>query len=208
VHRAHHVELGHQARGEAGIKLRQPLRRAYVRGANGAAGHAGELSDELNVKEIVFDDGPVVRSQLKPNLPIVGPRLGPRLPAVRAALDAGDYEELEGGGVRVAGEELGPDDVLRGEASAGDGFALAQDGELSVALDTALDDELLREGRARELIHLINAMRRELEMELTDRIVVTLRPEDADLLEYEDWIKEETLALDVGAGNALAIQKA
>ena len=70
------VELGHQARGEAGIKLRQPLRRAYVRGANGAAAHAGELSDELNVKEIVFDDGPVVRSQLKPNLPVLGPRLG------------------------------------------------------------------------------------------------------------------------------------
>ncbi len=94
------------------------------------------------------------------------------------------------------------------KASAGDGFALAQDGELSVALDTALDDELLREGRARELIHHINAMRRDLEMELTDRIVVTLRPEDADLLEYEDWIKEETLALEVSAGNALAIQKA
>jgi isoleucyl-tRNA synthetase len=127
---------------------------------------------------------------------------------VKSALDAGDYEELPGGGVRVAGEELGPEDVLRGEASAGDGFALAQDGELSVALDTALDDELLREGRARELIHHINAMRRDLEMELTDRIVVTLRPEDADLLEYGDWIKEETLALEVSAGSALAIQKA
>ena len=112
------VELGHQARGEAGIKLRQPLRRAYVRGASGAAGHAGELSDELNVKEIVFDDGPVVRSQLKPNLPVLGPRLGPRLPAVKAALDAGDYEELDGGGVRVAGEELGADEVLRGEGAA------------------------------------------------------------------------------------------
>jgi isoleucyl-tRNA synthetase len=202
------VELGHQARGDAGIKLRQPLRRAYVRGADGATGHVGEIGDELNVKEVLFDEGPVVRSQLKPNLPLLGPRLGARLREVKSALDAGDYEELPGGGVRVAGEELGPDDVLRGEASAGDGFALAQDGELSVALDTALDDELLREGRARELIHHINAMRRELEMELTDRIVVTLRPEDADLLEYEDWIKEETLALEVGAGNALAIQKA
>ena len=155
------VELGHQARGEAGIKLRQPLRRAYVRGANGAAGHAGELSDELNVKEIVFDDGPVVRSQLKPNLPVLGPRLGPRLPAVKAALDAGDYEELEGGGVRVAGEELVADEVLHGEGAAVEGFAIAQNGALSIALDTTLDEELIREGRVRDLNHRINAMRRE-----------------------------------------------
>ncbi len=108
-------------------------------------------SDELNVKEILFDDGPVVRSQLKPNLPLLGPRLGPRLPDVKAALDAGDYEELPGGGVRVAGEELAADEVLHGEGAAVEGFALAQDGALSIALDTTLDDELLREGRAREL---------------------------------------------------------
>ncbi len=201
------VELGHQARGEAGIKLRQPLRRAYVRGANGAAGHAGEVGDELNVKEIVFDDGPVVRSQLKPNLPIVGPRLGPRLPAVRAALDAGDYEELEGGGVRVAGEELAADEVLHGGGAAVEGFAIAQNGALSIALDTTLDEELIREGRVRDLNHHINAMRREVGMELTDRIVVTLGPDDADLLEHEEWIKEETLAVEVRVGDAQAIQK-
>ena len=127
---------------------------------------------------------------------------------MKAALDAGDYEELPGGGVRVAGEELGPDDLLRGEASAGDGFALAQDGELSVALDTALDEELLREGRARELIHRLNAMRRDTGLELTDRIVVTLGPEEADLLEYGDWIKEETLAVEARVGDALAVEKA
>ena len=202
------VELGHQARGEAGIKLRQPLRRAYVRGANGAAGHAGELSEELNVKEIVFDDGPVVRSQLKPNLPVLGPRLGPRLPAVKAALDAGDYEELEGGGVRAAGEELAADEVLHGEGAAVEGFAIAQNGALSIALDTTLDEELIREGRVRDLNHRINAMRRDLGLELTDRIVVTLGPDEADLLQYEDWIKQETLALEVRAGDALAIEKA
>jgi isoleucyl-tRNA synthetase len=202
------VELGHQARGDAGIKLRQPLRRVYVRGADGATGHVREIGEELNVKEVLFDEGPVVRSQLKPNLPLLGPRLGARLREVKAALDAGDYDELPGGGVRVAGEELGPDDVLRGEASAGDGFALAQDGELSVAIDVAVDDELLREGRARELIHQLNAKRRDMGLELTDRIVVTLGPDEADLLEYEDWIKEETLAVEVRVGAALAIEKA
>jgi isoleucyl-tRNA synthetase len=202
------VELGHQARGDAGIKLRQPLRRAYVRGADGAASHSGELGEELNVKEVVFDDGPVVRSQLKPNLPALGPRLGPRLPAVKAALEAGDYEELESGGVRVAGEELGPDEVLHGEGAAVEGFAIAQNGAVSVALDTTLDDELVREGRVRELVHNLNALRREAGLDLTDRIVVTLGPEEADLADDEEWIKSETLALEVRAGDALAIVKA
>ena len=82
---------------------------------------------------------------------MLGPRLGSRLPAVKAALDAGDYEELEGGGVRVAGEELGADEVLHGEGAAVEGFAIAQNGALSVALDTTLDEELIREGRVREL---------------------------------------------------------
>ena len=202
------VELGHQARGDAGIKLRQPLRRAYVRGADGAAAHADELGEELNVKEVVFDDGPVVRSQLKPNLPVLGPRLGSRLPAVKAALEAGDYEELDGGGVRVAGEELGADEVLHGEGSAVAGFAIAQNGALSVALDTTLDEELVREGRVRELVHRLNAMRRDAGLELSDRIAITLGPEEADLVDHEAWIKEETLAVEVRVADALAIQKA
>jgi isoleucyl-tRNA synthetase len=110
--------------------------------------------------------------------------------------------------VLAAGEELGPDDVLRGEAAAGEGFALAQDGALSVALDTELDDELLREGRARELVHRLNAIRREAGLELTDRIALTLREADADLLAHKEWIARETLALAVAAGGTeLAISK-
>jgi isoleucyl-tRNA synthetase len=110
--------------------------------------------------------------------------------------------------VLVAGEELNAEEVLRGESAAADGFALAQEGSLSVALDVALDEELVREGRARELIHRLNAMRKDEGLELTDRIVVTLGPEESDLLEYEDWIKEETLAVEVRAGDALAVERA
>jgi isoleucyl-tRNA synthetase len=202
------VELGHQARGDAGMKLRQPLRRAYVRGADGAHAHAAEIADELNVKEVLFDEGPVVRSQLRPNLPLLGPRLGPRVRDVKAALDAGDYEELPGGGVSVAGEQLAPEEVLRGESAAVDGFALAQNGSLSVALDTALDEELLQEGRAREAVHRLNALRKEAGLELTDRIVVTLGPGEADLVGHAESIKQETLAVDVRVGDALSIAKA
>jgi isoleucyl-tRNA synthetase len=201
------VELGHQARGDAGIKLRQPLRRAYVRGVDGAAAHAAEIGDELNVKEVLFEGGPVVRSQLKPNLPVLGPRLGAKLPEVKAALDAGDYEELEAGAVRAAGEELAAEELLRGEGSAVEGFAIAQNRALSVALDLTLDDVLVREGRVRELTHRLNAMRREAGLELSDRIVVTLGPDEADLLDHAEWIKEETLAIEIRVGGALTIEK-
>ena len=44
--------------------------------ADGASRHAAEIGEELNVKEVLFDEGPVVRAQLKPNLPLLGPRLG------------------------------------------------------------------------------------------------------------------------------------
>src|SRR5205823_1903956 len=67
------VELGRQARGEAGIKHRQPLKRLYVRGASSARKYADEIGDELRVKEVGFDEGPVATVRLLPNLPSLGP---------------------------------------------------------------------------------------------------------------------------------------
>jgi isoleucyl-tRNA synthetase len=190
------VELGRQARGEARIRHRQPLRRATVRGAGLARRHVDEIADELRVKEVDFDSGPVARVTLKPNLPVLGPRLGPKLPEVRRALEAGEFEELGDGRVRTAGEELGPDDVLRGERIAVPGWAIADDGQVSVALDTALDDELRAEARALDVIRLLNELRKTAGLELTDRIVVTLPTSHADLLDrYADWIKGEVLAV-------------
>ena len=203
------VGLGHQARGEAGIKLRQPLRRVYVRGAGPARAYADEIAEELRVKEVGFDEGPLARVQLKPNLSVLGPRLGPKLPKVRAALETGDYEELGDGRLRAAGEELRAEDVIRGERLSVEGFAVAESDSLSVALDLALDDELVLEGRVLDLIHRLNSMRKEAGLELTDRIVVTLPEAEADLLAHEEWIKRETLAVELRLdGTELAIAKA
>jgi isoleucyl-tRNA synthetase len=203
------AELGHQARGEAGIALRQPLRRMFVRGASAAAAHVGELASELNVKEVLFDEGPVARIELKPNLPVLGPRLGAKLREVSAALAAGEYEELGEGGVRVAGEKLRPDDVIRGERLSVDGFVMANDDVVSVALSTELDDELRREKRVRDLIRAINQMRKDAGLDITDRIVAILPAADADLVDaHGDWIKQETLAIELRVdGAALAIEK-
>ncbi len=203
------VELGHQARGDSGIKLRQPLRRAFVRGADGARRHVDEIAEELNVKEVRFDEGPVARVQVKPNLPALGPRLGPRLREVRAALEAGDYEELGDGRLLAAGEELAPDDVIRGERIEVEGFAVADDDRLSVALDVSLDDDLLLEGRVRELIRRVNQRRKEQGLELTDRIVLTVEEADRDAADrHGEWIRRETLAVEIRVDTDLAIAKA
>jgi len=90
-----------------------------------------------------------------------------------------------------------------------EGFAVASDGQVSVALDTALDDELRREGRVLEVIHRLNSMRKEAGLELTDRIVVTLPEPEVDLLPHGEWIKRETLAVELRLdGSELRIAKA
>jgi len=190
------VELGRQARGDAGLKLRQPLRRLVVQGAGPARRHSDEIAEELRVKEVEFAPVEAMEVRVKPNLPLLGPKLGKELGAVRSALEAGEFEQLEGGGVRVNGHELGADEVLV-ERRAREGWALAADDALTVAMTTELDDDLRREGRVYELIHRVNTMRKDAGLELTDRIRLTLPASDADLLEHADWIKEEVLATDV-----------
>jgi isoleucyl-tRNA synthetase len=190
------VELGRQARGNAGIKLQQPLRRLVVQGADRAKRHADEIVTELRVKEVEFGPVEATEVRVKPNLPLLGPKLGKELGPVRAALQAGDFEQLEDGRVRVTGHELGAEEVLV-ERNAREGWALAEDDSLTVAVTTDLDDELRREGRVYELIHRINTMRKDAGLELTDRITVTLPESDKDLLDYADWIKEEVLATEI-----------
>jgi isoleucyl-tRNA synthetase len=193
------VELGRQARGEAGLKLRQPLRRLVVQGAGPAQRHADEIAEELRVKEVEFGPVEATEVRVKPNLPVLGPKLGSELGAVRAALQAGEFEQLEGGGVRVNGHELGADEVLV-ERSAREGWALAEDDALTVAVTTAVDDELLKEARVNELTHRVNTMRKEAGLQLTDRIRLMLPQTEADLLEYEQRIKDEVLADEVAVG--------
>ena len=91
------VELGRQARAQSRLKLRQPLRRLVVEGARLSDEHLAEVRDELRVKEVEL--GPVEATELrvKPNLPVLGPKLGKGLGPLRAALEAGQFEELEGG---------------------------------------------------------------------------------------------------------------
>jgi isoleucyl-tRNA synthetase len=201
------VALGHQARQAAGLKVQQPLRTLVVEGASLAEAQAAEVRDELRVKDVRFD---AVDAELlvKPNLPVLGPKLGRELGTVREALRAGEFEELGEGRVRAAGHELGPDEVLV-ERAGKEGWAVAAEDGVTVALDTTVDEELDRERRVYELIRHVNALRKESGLELSDRIALTIPAGDADLLEHADWIRAETLAtsLEAAAGDAPTIAK-
>jgi len=171
-----------------------------VAGASSAAhDHADEIADELRVKDVEFGEVESSEVKVKPNLPALGPRLGSALADVRERLGRGEFEELEGGRFQVNGYVLEPHEVLV-ERVGREGWAVASDGVVTVALDTALDDELRLEGRLFDRIHEVNVLRKQSGLELTDRIRLWLP--DADLVDrFRERISAETLAVSVETGD-------
>ncbi len=199
------VVLGRSARTDAKTKVRQPLRRALLLhpGVTLSDEIKAEIADELNVKGLEEIDtlSGLVRWTIVPNFRLLGPRLGPRVNDVKAALAGADgsalQSELEAQGfIEIAGERLGADEVeIRAERHGE--FALSQEGAWAVALDLELDDELRMEGLARELVRALNDLRKEQGFEIADRIVVRLGGNAqvrAAVDRHRSWIAAEILA--------------
>jgi isoleucyl-tRNA synthetase len=200
------VELGRQARSASQLKLRQPLRRLVVAGAADAArGHADEIAEELRVKAVEFGDVEASELRVKPNLPVLGPKLGASLRDVRERLQRGEFEELGGGRFQVDGHVLEPHEVLV-ERIGLEGWTVASEDGVTVALDTALDNDLLLEGRLFDRIHEVNVLRKETGLELTDRIRLWV-PDEELVAAYGDRLAAETLAVELAVGE-LRIEKA
>ena len=202
------VELGRTLRGTAGIRVRQPLRRLWLALPGGelapglpdadARALLALLADELNVKsvELISDESGLVERRVKPLLPVIGRRLGGAVPAVMQAARANEVEYLPDGGVRLAGVELGPDEV-EVMARPRPGTAVAHDEGVVVVIDTELDDELRAEGDARELQRALQDLRKQAELALDDRIEVWLaapRPVLDRLASHLSAVAADTLA--------------
>ncbi|MBB4661156.1 isoleucine--tRNA ligase [Conexibacter arvalis] len=213
------VTLGLAARGQSKIKLRQPLRAAVVvaTGRERAAIErlADVVRDELNVKELRFAAAAdeLGRVEVKPNYRALGPRFGKSMPLVAAAVaaldPAGVARALREGrtvGIVVDGadHELGPDDLITAMQPL-EGYQLEREGSHAVALELTLDEELLREGKAREIVHAIQAARKSAGLDISDRIALALGGE-ATLLDaaraHESYIARETLATTVSYDGA------
>ena len=208
------VELGRRVRVETKTRTRQPLRAAVVHlpGQHGALEELLPIvADELNVREVRFAEtaSSFGRWRAKPNFRALGPRLGQRVQLVAAVL-AGDEGDLatrlaSGSAVTVrAGEDdvtLQPDDVdLTQEVLAG--WGVASEGGVTVALELELDGTLLAEGRARELIRLVQDARKAAGLDVGDRIILGLStsgPLAQAFGAHRDMIASETLAVQVSA---------
>ena len=206
------AELARSARQQAGIKLRQPLRRLVV--ASGDPGRRAlvsrqveDLAEELRVKEVAIAESPQEAAELraKAKLDLVGERYGPNLPELRRLLDEGNFE-VSNGTLRAGAFVLDKGEFML-EYAPREGWAVEHEDEYVVAVDTRLDDELRLEGRVFDLIREVQRKRKEEGLEITDRIVLTVAEEDSDLLEHEDWIKAETLATQVETGSELSVRK-
>src|ERR671916_373308 len=215
------VGLGRAARNAAAVKNRQPLREVVVVDESSEGGDLPEgveslkdiVLDELNVKTLRFGAAEdVTHYDLKPNLGVVGPKYGRLVPGIRRALSEAPPSvgaraaAGEAVAVEVEGEEvtLSPEELLV-EPTEREGFALAREGGLSVALDVRLDGELEDEGLVRELVHKVQNLRRDAGFEIEEGISVGLRGNGrvAELLggRWGDYFMTEVLArsLDLGA---------
>jgi isoleucyl-tRNA synthetase len=208
------VALGRAARTDGKVKTRQPLRRALLLHPGIVLDEASrtELETELNVKvaDTIEGLGGIVSWTAVPNFRTLGPRLGPKVNEVKAALASIDGATLrqaldEHGWVEVAGQRLEADDLeIRAERHGQ--FALAQEGPWAVALDLELDDELLVEGTARELSRAINDLRKERGFAIADRVRVVVQAGDggrvrAALDAHGAWIAGEVLADAITTGD-------
>ncbi len=216
--------LGRSARNAANLKLRQPLAAARVHVGSAqertnVEDVADMLAEELNVRsiEVVYEVGELVNYTLRPNSRVLGPKLGKLFPQVRQALATLEPVKaattLQAGGVltlEVAGETitLDSDEILLQTESRG-GLAVASDRGVTVAVDTELTPALIREGYARDLVRLINVMRKEAGLALNDRIVLHYEAADetaAALRDFAAYIQQETLALSLTSGETNAAE--
>jgi len=215
--------LGRAARGEAGVKVRQPLARALVFLPRGAPDLLeGLVEDELNVDrvEVAEELGEVLRFELVPNFKTLGPRLGESVKHVRPALagldGAAAADTVEAGGslhleLADGPVELAPDDVeLRVRAQPG--YAVSRDGGEVVALDLAIDEDLRRRGLVRDVVRQVQDLRKATGLEVSDRIRLWLDGL-AELAPWFDDIGREVLAAQVvpgpgsGAGTPLDLDE-
>ena len=208
------VSLARAARVKSGVRTRQPLSRLLVRVPNDAAAgalasHQEQILEELNVKSIEFiaRDAGLVSYLIKPNLPKLGKQYGKLVPRIRKALMSADGAEVAGAvargeafGIEVAGQtiELQGDDVLI-ETHSAEGFSCEADAGFLTAIDTKLNEDLVNEGYAREIIRSVQDARKQAGLEVSDRIMLGVRGSAAieTALEiHRDYVMSETLATD------------
>lgn len=192
------------------LKVRQPLRKVMIpvnsdQEKNAISAVAHLIKNEVNVKEIELleDASDILVKQIKPNFKVLGPKFGKDMKAVAQIIqnfEQKDIHQIEKEGVLTiqvedSSYELTVEDVIISNKDI-EGWLVASSGQLTVALDVNLDDDLIKEGIARELVNRIQNIRKDSGFEVTDRVDVYFQGSvglDAAIKSNESYIKTETL---------------
>lgn len=220
------VSSGRFLRTAHNLKVRQPLSRAVLVAGSSEARQmleatASIIAEELNVKNVEFsdDEEALVHRSCKANFKALGSRLGRNMKAAAAKIETFSGREIgeilagkpqtitlpDGSSAEITASDL----VIRREEKPG--LVAASEGGVTIALATELTRELEEEGFARELVSRIQGLRRDLMLEVTDRIRLGIRvpAEWSSAVEHHrDYICGETLAVELtDSGNAMQEQE-
>ena len=207
------VILGRSLRSKHDLKTRQPLRRLSLLppdedSRRELASMVDLIADELNIKEIVLveDETEFSKISYKPNFRALGPRFGKRMKEVTARIAQLTTEEMArlqaGEKIELAEGEIAVDDIEI-QRQEKEGMVVAIENNLGVGLDIQLDDDLIMECTAREFVNRVQNMRKEADLEVSDRIVIGVigEPELQQAVQkHDDYIAAETLATDLQTG--------
>ena len=210
------ASLGRSARSAAGIKVRQPLNALIVelnapKERDALAMIANQLKDELNVKDVrdTSESDSLMAYRLRPNLPALGPKYGRRVNEVRTLLNDANASAVAtsvrlGENVQLGDYELSPDEILVDNIAA-EGYAVESDGTYTVGISTEITQELRAEGYVRDIAHIVQNMRKNAGLEISDRIHLSISaPADSEMAtaiaDHADYIANETLAVGINGG--------
>ncbi len=197
-------------RKKENIKVRQPLQKILIplvdQRIKDEIVHVQNLIlAEVNVKELSFIDA--IDKSIKPNFKTLGKKVGAKMKAVAAEivnLKQDKISELEANGnskILVEGEEISilleDVEILSKEIS---GYKVANEGRLTVALDVSISPELKEEGVAREIISKLQSLRKEMNLEVTDKILIKIEAHDyikSSINQFKSYICTELLAASI-----------
>ena len=203
------VSLGRSVRQKSGVRVRQPLSKILISGALITDSELQDymnkqISEELNVKEVIFDSQSegIFKYIVNLRYDLLGPRLGNDVNLLAEGLKNIDldiiarkvisegYVDIEG--FKIAKEELNIqiEDISH--------YSSIYENNYVVSLDTILDKDLINEGMAREFVHNVQNIRKELGFNIEDRITIEFQTDDEltkAIEQFEKYISSETLSL-------------
>lgn len=205
------ISLGRNAREDVKIKVRQPISEVIIDGKNEKLIHdlVPLIEEELNVKKVTFvsDLSNYMNFEVKPNFKVCGKLLGSNIKVFQEKLTNltdDEINSLENGKnitIEINSEELVvTPDMVELRVSSKEGFNASHEGNLFIILNTKLDDKLIEEGIARELVSKVQNLRKESNFNIIDRINLYYQSDELveqSINDFEEFIKKETLAISI-----------